>query len=69
MIEMFKAHFLQKSWHSLSMKCDVPLDELEKAAQAPKKTNVELQKDMVQQHWKLYTSVMPFGMSVMPGRR
>ena len=35
---MFKAHYLQKTWRALSMKCDVSLDELEKAAQAPKKT-------------------------------
>ena len=54
---MFKVHFLQKLWRSLSMKCDVSLDKLEKAVQAPENP-VELQKDMVQ----------PFGMSVMPGR-
>ena len=34
-IRMFKAHYFQKSWHSFSMKCDVSLDELRKAAQAP----------------------------------
>ena len=51
MIKMLKAHFLQKLWHSLSMKCDVSLDELEKAAQAPENP-VELQKDVVQRHWK-----------------
>ena len=55
MIKMFKAHFLQKSWRSISMKCDVSLDELEKAAQTPKKTNVELEKDVVRRHWKSYT--------------
>ena len=48
---MFTAHFLQKSWHALSRKCDVSLDELEKAAQA-RENPVELQKDMVQQHWR-----------------
>ena len=31
------------------------MDELEKAAQTPKKTAVELQKDVVQRHWKSYT--------------
>ena len=48
MIKMFKAHFLQKSWHSLSTKCDVSLDDLEKAAPAPK-------NPMEQRHWKSYT--------------
>ena len=52
-IKMFKAHFLQKSWHSLGMKCDVSFDELEEAAQAPE-NQVELQKDLVRQHWKSY---------------
>ena len=37
------------------MKCDVFLDELERAAQSPKKTAVELQKDVVRRHWKSYT--------------
>ena len=37
------------------MKCDASLDELEKAAQAPKKTEVELQKDVVRHHWKSFT--------------
>ena len=36
------------------MKCDVSLDELEKDAQAPE-NQVELQKDVVRQHWKSYT--------------
>ena len=31
-IRMFKTHFLQKAWRSLSRKCDVSLGELEKAA-------------------------------------
>ena len=30
-IKMFKAHYLQKSWRSLSMKCYVSLDELEES--------------------------------------
>ena len=51
---MFKVHFLQKSWRPLSLKCDVSLDELEKAAQAPQNP-VELQKDVVWQHWKSCT--------------
>ena len=51
---MFKKHFLQKLWCSLSLKCDVSLDKLEKAAQAPENP-VELQKGMVGQHWKSYT--------------
>ena len=54
MIRMFKRHFLQESWRSLSLKCDVSLDELEKAAQAPKNP-VKLQKDVVWWHWKSYT--------------
>ena len=37
------------------MKCDASLDELEKAAQASKKTEVELQKDVVWRHWRAYT--------------
>ena len=55
MINMFKAHYLQKMWHSLSIKCDVSLDELEKTAQAPEKTEVELQKDVVRHYWLAYT--------------
>ena len=46
---MFKTHFLQKLWLSLSLKCDVSLDELEKAAQAPENP-VELEKNMVRWH-------------------
>ena len=38
-IKMFKVHSLQKSRRSLSMKYDVSLDELEKAAKAPKKSS------------------------------
>ena len=54
-IRMSKAHYLQKTWHALSLKCDVSLDELGKAAQAPEKTEVELQKDVVQHQWQEYT--------------
>ena len=50
---MFKTHFLQKSWCSLSLKRNVSLDELEKATQAPENP-VELQ-DMVRRHLKSYT--------------
>ena len=53
-IKMLKAHFLQKLWRSLSMKCNVSLDELDKAVQAPENP-VELQKDVVWWHWKSYT--------------
>ena len=53
-IKMLKAYFLQKSWCSLSMKCDVFLNKLEKAAQAPENP-VELQNDMMRRHWKSYT--------------
>ena len=53
-IRMFKTHFLQKAWRSLSRKCDVSLEELEKAAEAPEDP-VELQKDVVRHHWKEYT--------------
>ena len=66
---MFKAHYLQKSWRSLSMKCDVSLDELEKATEALERAKVELQKDVVWRRWKSAPSMTPFGMSVMPGRR
>ena len=51
---MFKAHYLQKTWRAFSVKCDVSLDEIEKAAQAPENTEVELQKDVVQRHWRKY---------------
>ena len=54
-IRMFKAHYLQKTWLDLSLKCDVSLDELEKAPQAPGKTKVELQKAVVWHHWRMYT--------------
>ena len=37
------------------MKCDVSLDEVEKAAELPEKNEVELQKDMVRRHWWSYT--------------
>ena len=50
-IKMFKAHYLPKTWHALSMKCDVS-DELEKAAQVPEKTEVEFQKEMALRHWR-----------------
>ena len=53
-IKMFKPHYLQKTWHALSMKCSVSLDELETAVQALEKIEVELQ-DMVQHHWRSYT--------------
>ena len=52
---MLKAHYLQKTWCALSLKCDVSLDELERAMQAPEKTEVELQKDVVRRHWWAYT--------------
>ena len=35
-----------------SLKCYVSLTELEKAAQAPAETEVELQKNVVQPHWR-----------------
>ena len=53
-IRMLKTHFLQKAWRSLSRKCDVSLEELEMAVEAPEDP-VELQKDMVSRHWKEYT--------------
>ena len=53
-IRMFKTHFLQKAWRSLSRKCDVSLEELEKAVETPEDP-VELQKDVVRRHWKEYT--------------
>ena len=53
-IHMFKTHFLKKSWCSLSLKCNVSLDELEKTAQPPENP-VELQKDAARRHWKSYT--------------
>ena len=37
------------------MKCDVSLTELEKTTQAPEKTEVKLQKDMVLHHWREFT--------------
>ena len=62
---MFKAHYFQKAWLALSLKCDVSLDEFEKAAQTRKKTEVELQKDVVGGSTPFVTR---FGMSVVPGR-
>ena len=50
-IQMFKAHYLQKTWRARSLKCDVSLSELEKAAQVPTETKVELQKNVVRCHW------------------
>ena len=47
-IKMFKGHFLQKLWRSLSMKCEVSLDERDEAAQALENA-AELQKDVVWQ--------------------
>ena len=54
-IQMFKTHYLQKMWHALSLKCDVSLSELEKAAQAPMESEVELQKNVVRRHWLEFT--------------
>ena len=54
-IQMFKAHFLQKSWRALSSKCDMSLSDLEKAAVAPDKGLDEVRKDVVRQHWREYT--------------
>ena len=53
-IRMVKEHFLQKSWCALILKCDVSLDKLEKATQAPENP-VKLQKDVVLWYWKSYT--------------
>ena len=50
-IQMFKAHYLQKTWHALRLKCDVSLSELEKATQASAESEVELQKNVVRRHW------------------
>ena len=52
---MFKAHYLQKLWRAPSLKCDVSLDKLEKAAQVSEKTEVALQKDVMRHHWQSYT--------------
>ena len=49
-IHMFKTHYLQKTWRTLSLKCDVSLSELEKAAQAPVESEVELQKNVARRH-------------------
>ena len=53
-IRMSKTHFLQKAWRSLSCKCDVLLEELEKAAEASQDP-VELQKGVIRRHWMEYT--------------
>ena len=37
------------------MKADLSLSELEKAAQAPGQSEVELQRDVEQQHWCEFT--------------
>ena len=44
---MFKTHYLQRTWCAFSLKCDVSLGELKKAAQAPAESEVELQKTVV----------------------
>ena len=54
-IQMFKTHYLQKMWRALSLKCDVSLSDLEKAAQAPAESEVKLQKNMVRCHWQEFT--------------
>ena len=66
---MFKAHYLQKTWHALSLKCDVSLSKLEKATQAPTESEVQLQKNVVHRHWWDLPFVTLFGMSGMPGKR
>ena len=53
-VRMFKAHCLQKTWHALSLKCEVSLSKLEKATQAPEKTELGLQKDVVGRHWRKF---------------
>ena len=54
-IQMFKTHYLQRTWRSLSSKCDMSLSDLEMAAQAPEKSMAEVKKDVVRQHWRGYT--------------
>ena len=54
-IQTFKTPYLQKTWHALSLKCDVSLSEFEKAAQALVENEVELQKNVVQRHWQEFT--------------
>ena len=54
-IQMFKTHYLQKTRHALSLKCDVPLSELEKATQAPAEREVEFLKNVVRCHWWEFT--------------
>ena len=57
MIQMFKAHYLQKTCCAVSMKCDVSLDELKKAAHTPEKTEVNVRRTWcgVIRHWWSYT--------------
>ena len=52
---MFKTHYFLKTWHALSLKCDMSLSELEKATQALVETEVELQKNLVWHHWRKFT--------------
>ena len=54
-IQMFKTHYLQKTWRALSLKCDVSFGKLEKTTQAPVETEVELQKNVVRLHWRVFT--------------
>ena len=66
-IKMFKAHYLQKSWCSLSIKCEVSLDELEKAAQAPERPRWNFRRAWCSVIGSPTPSMTPFGMSAMPG--
>ena len=67
-IRMFKVHFLQKCWRALSLKCDVSLDELEKALKLPR-TPWKFKKTWCGGIGGNTPSVMPFSMSEMPGGR
>ena len=54
-IQMFKTRYLQKTWHALRLKCDASLSELEKAAQAPTESEVQLQRNVVRRYWWEFT--------------
>ena len=68
-IKMFKAHYLQKSWRSLSMKCDGSLNKLEKAAQLLRRLRWNFRKTCCGVIESPTPFLTQFGMSEMSGKR
>ena len=66
MIKMFKAHLLRKSWRSLSLKC--PWTSLKRPLQLPK-IQWNFRRMWCSSIGSRTPSMMPFGMSLMNGRK